>query len=196
MSDVTVSNIRTLEEYNKQREIKKSLGKDDFLNLLVTQLANQNPLEPSTDTQFIAQLAQFSQLEQIESLNSSASGSQALSLVGKYVFAQKQGTEELVFGKVDGVINDKGEQYLVVRNEYFKLSEIQGVQDYADGDIAFAANLIGKTISFSYVEDGEQQTLTGVVEKITIEDGSIFALAAGKSIPLNSIKEIYQTEEI
>ena len=195
MSDVEVSNIRPLDEYNKQLDIIKTLRKDDFLSLLVTQLANQNPLEPTTDTQFIAQLAQFSQLEQIESLNSSALGSQALSLVGKYVFAQKQG-EELVFGKVDGVINDKGEQYLVIANEYYKLSDVQGVQDYADGDIAFAANLIGKCIAFNYVEDGEAQTLTGVVEKITIENGAIFALAAGKSIPLNSIKEIYQTEEV
>jgi flagellar basal-body rod modification protein FlgD len=43
---------------------QKDLGKDDFLNLLVTQLKNQDPLKPMDSSSFIAELAQFSQLEQ------------------------------------------------------------------------------------------------------------------------------------
>lgn len=47
------------------------LGKEDFLNLLVAQLANQNPLDPMGDQEFIAQLAQFSSLEQLRNVDDS-----------------------------------------------------------------------------------------------------------------------------
>lgn len=44
------------------------LGRDAFLQLLVTQLQNQNPLEPQADGEFLAQLAQFSSLEQLQEI--------------------------------------------------------------------------------------------------------------------------------
>jgi len=47
------------------------LGKEDFLTLLVTQLENQDPLQPMQDQEFIAQLAQFSSLEQLRNLGTS-----------------------------------------------------------------------------------------------------------------------------
>ncbi|CAI8876979.1 flagellar basal-body rod modification protein FlgD [Pseudomonas sp. IT-196MI5] len=75
----------------------QALGKDAFLQLLVTQLKNQNPLEPQDNGAFVAQLAQFSSLEGITTLNNTVSGlasnynsSQALqasSLVGRSVIA-------------------------------------------------------------------------------------------------------------
>ena len=45
------------------------LGKDAFMNLLVTQMQHQNPLEPQADGEFLAQLAQFSSLEQLQGIN-------------------------------------------------------------------------------------------------------------------------------
>ncbi|WP_144959610.1 flagellar hook assembly protein FlgD [Pseudomonas oryzihabitans] len=72
-----------------------SLGKNDFLQLLVTQLNNQNPLDPQDNTEFVAQLAQFSSVESLQNLNTSVdsilsnyNSSQALqasSLVGRSV---------------------------------------------------------------------------------------------------------------
>lgn len=64
------------------------LGKDAFLQLLVCQMQNQDPLDPSTDTEFVSQLAQFSSLEQLQNLSGESEKSQAFSLVGKYVIFQ------------------------------------------------------------------------------------------------------------
>jgi flagellar basal-body rod modification protein FlgD len=50
-----------------------SLGKDAFLQLLVTQLQHQDPTKPQADGEFIAQLAQFSSLEQLTEINKNIS---------------------------------------------------------------------------------------------------------------------------
>ena len=44
------------------------LGREAFLQLLVTQLAHQDPMQPQSDSEFIAQLAQFSSLEQLSNI--------------------------------------------------------------------------------------------------------------------------------
>lgn len=81
--------------HKKEREVNKDLGKNEFLELLVAQLNNQNPLDPQDNGEFISQLAQFSSLEGIENLNSSmgdilssvhsSQALQAASLVGRNV---------------------------------------------------------------------------------------------------------------
>jgi flagellar basal-body rod modification protein FlgD len=47
---------------------KDGLGRDAFLQLLTTQMQNQNPLQPQADGEFLAQLAQFSSLEQLQAI--------------------------------------------------------------------------------------------------------------------------------
>ena len=93
----------------------QSLGKDAFLQLLVTQLKNQNPLSPQDNGAFVAQLAQFSSLEGINTLNDSVnnissnfSSSQALqasSLVGRSIIIQTDkamvDTSKSMTGSVD-----------------------------------------------------------------------------------------------
>ena len=68
------------------------LGKDDFLKLLVTQLQDQDPTQPTDSSQFMAQLAQFSSLEQmtnvsqtLDGMASSQSVTQGVDLLGKYL---------------------------------------------------------------------------------------------------------------
>ena len=66
-----------------QTAVKKELGKEDFLTLLVTQLKNQDPMNPMESTDFTAQLAQFSSLEQLFGVND-ALGNIQNSLSGKF----------------------------------------------------------------------------------------------------------------
>ena len=75
----------------------QTLGKNDFLKLLITQLKNQDPLKPTDSTQFVTQLAQFSSLEQMSNVNDnlkiiqafdqSINNAQAVNFVGKTVKA-------------------------------------------------------------------------------------------------------------
>ncbi len=91
-----------LDQYQHKAAAKttgdSALGKDSFLQLLVAQMENQNPLDPQDNTQFVAQLAQFSSLESMNNLNStvesfmgsyqSSQALQASSLVGRSVIVQ------------------------------------------------------------------------------------------------------------
>lgn len=96
MSVDSVSGTSVLDQYQvKSQTTGNELGKDQFLQLLVAQMNNQNPLDPQTNSEFVAQLAQFSTVEGIDNLNtsfesmlSSTQSSQALqasSLVGRKV---------------------------------------------------------------------------------------------------------------
>lgn len=67
----TIENVSSYTEVSSQPETYGSsdLGKDAFLQLLVTQLQNQDPLNPQKNEEFVAQLAQFSSVEQLSNAN-------------------------------------------------------------------------------------------------------------------------------
>ena len=85
------------------------MGKADFMQLLIAQLKNQDPMKPMEDKEFITQLAQFSSLEsmekmtrQIEDLTGSQMLVQAATLIGKQVAAKLE-TGEVVTGTISQV---------------------------------------------------------------------------------------------
>lgn len=130
-----ISNIQN----STTSKTNSSLGKDEFLKLLVTQLQYQDPMNPMEDTEFIAQMAQFSSLEQMQNLNTSFSMSQALSLVGKDVVVSLTdsgtGTAQYAQGVVDGVYNSGGTPYLRIGDYYLSLDSIQEVLNQGASDV-------------------------------------------------------------
>lgn len=112
----------------------------DYVKLLVTQLQNQNPLEPLDNKDMTAQLAQFSQLQQVEKLNTSfgkvlesVQRSYASSLIGKEVSFKAtaaDGTIETATGDVEEVaIGDTGKIILTVDNQRIDLADVLAIRD-------------------------------------------------------------------
>ncbi len=112
----------------------------DYMKLLVTQLQNQNPLEPMDNNEMASQLAQFSQLQQLESMNSnfanvlsSTERSYANSLIGKEIsFATENetGSRDLANGIVEEVINNvDGEIILVTANHTIALDGVISIKN-------------------------------------------------------------------
>ena len=95
---------------NQLENPASELGKNDFLKLMVAQLQAQNPLEPTSDTQYVSELAQFSQLEQTTNLAQSnteqagaARTAQAVQLIGHKVSYTDPSTGATVQGTVESV---------------------------------------------------------------------------------------------
>lgn len=78
---------QTRTQQPQQREHKTTLGKDDFLKLLITQLKYQDPLKPMEDKEYIAQMAQFSALEQMMNVSLASNLNYGMSALGKQVKA-------------------------------------------------------------------------------------------------------------
>lgn len=126
-----------------------ALGKDAFLQLLVTQLQHQDPLAPQDNSEFVAQLAQFSSLEELQNLTSSMSNAQALNLVGKYVNIEVGKSEDLskttmVSGYVDYVQMVDGKAMLSVNDNLYKYEDLDSVaDDYYVGQIIGGSGTTG-----------------------------------------------------
>jgi len=96
---------------------KKSneLGQDAFLQLMITQMKNQDPLSPQENSEFVAQLAQFSSVQGLEKLNSSFNNFsssfqsnqalQASSLVGRSVSVESANSILTTGGIISGSVN-------------------------------------------------------------------------------------------
>lgn len=90
-----LSELTVHDKQQAQQKDKKALGQDVFLELMVTQMKNQNPLDPQNNSEFVAQLAQFSSVEGLDKLNNtmnnfvgsfqSSQALQASSMVGRMV---------------------------------------------------------------------------------------------------------------
>lgn len=187
----TIDSSLLLSDYQKsQRKTgSSSLGKDDFLKLLITQLANQDPTNPMQDREFISQMAQFSSLEQMTNMNTT---------MQKFIDSQQQNTliaynqfigKEITWHRIK-YSDDKNAEPTIEEgtgrvvslqfkdnNVYFILedgtklepgnvSQINHVS--TDSQLTQASMLIGKTVTYKGKDNEE---LVAIVKSVTFKDG-------------------------
>jgi flagellar basal-body rod modification protein FlgD len=102
------------------------LDQEDFLKLFVAQLTSQDPLNPKSDTDFVAQMAQFSSLEQNRAMQGDMAKLQANSLIGRLVEFQDQ--NGLVRGVVEAVQMDAGTPKLVVNGKGYDIGSVRAIE--------------------------------------------------------------------
>lgn len=110
-----------------------TLDKDAFLQLLVTQMKYQDPLEPTDNTEYVSQLATFSTLEEMQNMTSSLSMTRATSLVGQYVTVkvtnETTGITSLTGGKVDYVSIENNKAFLNINGEKYSIDDLDSIVD-------------------------------------------------------------------
>lgn len=195
----------------------KSVGKDEFMKLLLAQLKNQDPLKPMDGTDFAAQLAQFSSLEQLKNLNNTLEtqsvnqmtlgysqsvnmiGKEAVSNSGNTVTANGQ-TAELNYRLAKDAQNvtisimDKNGKLIKTWDESAKVAgmnsatwDCSGVEK---GDYTYQ---ITAKDSFGAPVTADTMT-TGVVTAVHFRSNQILVTLNGREVPLSDIVEIKKPE--
>ncbi|MBD5112518.1 MAG: hypothetical protein HDT42_08335 [Ruminococcaceae bacterium] len=194
---------------------KELVNQETFLKLLVAEMSNQDPLEPTSNTEFISQLATFSSMQYMQDSSKYSMANYASSLAGKTVTATKMEGKKAVIktGVVEKVVMGKNNTYtLTIDGETYSLSQITSVLDSNDkktdsgdktdtvtnsplGDsIAKAASLVGMYVT---VKNGDS-TSQGWIDSIKVKDGKITAVLIDKdgktvgngNFPIEDITEV------
>ena len=117
---------------NDKTKNKSTLDKDAFLGLLVAQMKYQDPLEPTSNTEFVAQYAQFSSLEQMQNMANTMELTRASSMVGKVVVVNttdSAGRETQIEGRVDYVTYENGKSYVSIDGGLYSLDDVYAIED-------------------------------------------------------------------
>lgn len=198
-SSLLLSNYQEIQK----RTPSSTLGKDDFLKLLMTQLQNQDPSKPMEDTDFIAQMAQFSSLEQMTNMTSTfekfvnqQQQSQMIAynqFVGKEITWHKlndleDGTTEIEegTGKITS-IQFKDDRILFNLEDGNQLEPENISQVNAstnESNMLQASMMIGKTVT--YINDSNQEVST-LIKSVSFKNGlTTFQLDDGANTALKS----------
>lgn len=195
----------------------QELGKNQFLELMIAQFNNQDPLEPAKNEEFIAQLAQFSSLEGIQNLNAtvesmaaamrSSTTLQAASLVGRSVLAPAPQALMEGDGLPGNVVNDKAGREIVVEIADASGSLVKrfSLGPQAEGGARFRWDGTdtegqpqppGVYRVNAFAIDGDETTQLDVelperVASVSFDNGEArLNLAGGASVRLSEIKEL------
>ena len=125
--------VQTTETTTSTEKSGSTLGKDAFLQLLVAQMKYQDPLEPTSNTEYISQLATFSSLEEMQNMTSALNLQRASSLVGQEVYVKTvdsiTGSSGYVHGKVDFVTYENGKAYVSINGSNYPLDDVDSIYD-------------------------------------------------------------------
>ncbi len=131
--EIQKNGVSAAEAKNNTTAKSGDLDKEAFLQLLVTQMKYQDPLEPTDNTEYVSQLATFSELEQMTNLVASSDLTRASQLVGQYVTVKEKnettGEETLKGGKVDFVTVENGKGYLNIGDSKYSIDDLDSVVD-------------------------------------------------------------------
>ncbi|MFE8069600.1 flagellar hook assembly protein FlgD [Marinobacteraceae bacterium S3BR75-40.1] len=195
------------------------LGKNEFMDLMLAQMNNQNPLKPQDNGEFIAQLAQFSSLEEMQKLTQSVDtamgqfrSSQALqasAMVGQSVVVPSETAQLGADGKVSGMIDlaaSTSNLQLSVLNGSGELVRQVNLGPHGGGQVPFewdgkneSGNLMppgqySLKAEASYPDGTEQMNtlISSNVDSVSLgKDGSVTLNLAGMgSVPLSEVRQI------
>jgi len=110
-----------------------TMGKDQFMTILIAQLKNQDPLAPMDNSQFTAQMAQFSSLEQLMNMSTqltqmNSSMGTAAQLIGQKITWYDAETANYLTGNVASVLQKDGKMYAAVGEHLVPTSDITMVE--------------------------------------------------------------------
>ena len=153
-----------------------TLGYDQFLQLLCAEMQYQDPLEPTSNTDYVAQMATFSQLEATLSLTETQENANASNLVGKQVIlkvtSETTGNVTYVDGRVDYVMYENGEVFLSVNDKLYPASTLDTVADaeYYEG-VTMATTLKDMVNALPHMENINLSYKTAIQQLRDIYDG-------------------------
>jgi flagellar basal-body rod modification protein FlgD len=168
------------------------MGMDDFFNLLVAQLTNQDMMNPTNDTEFIAQMAQFSALQGVQTIQEYQLSSYAASYIGKFVTianVKEDGTMETIVGKVDSITYYDGTPKVVVKGNTYDLFTVMEINDSdSSGALAQAMKFVNHLATVETVdEEGNKTQITGTVQGAGVSGGKPYVNVNGKKYDLESV---------
>lgn len=134
IQDMQNATNRTYFQQGRSRVGSNSLDKNAFMQMLLTKLQNQDPLNPTSDEEFFSQQTQLASMEKMDNLanaiQASANISQASNVVGKLVEITNENGQTTI-GRVSSVSVGSGEPIISVNGNNFKMSSISQV--FAEG---------------------------------------------------------------
>ena len=159
------------------------LGKDSFIQLLVTQMKYQDPLNPMDNSEMLAQLAQFTALEQMMNVAQASQKQLASNMIGKYVeysyTDSTSGETTYNVGKVDYVNINGSTPVLGIGELEISLEDVYSVVDSSNIEATTSAfDVIGQTVQATLSETN----LAGTVENVIIE-GEVQSISMKNGVP-------------